>query len=217
MMEQKEKTKAALRAEILGLRRTYSDPVLSKMSIQIMRQVLALEEYKTADTVFAYMALPGEVHTHALITQCLKDGKRVAVPCIMPAGEGAKTAAARADAAMEPVKEMHFHELNGFDHLVTGAMNIPEPDPAFSACLDDREEALVIMPGVVFDRNLNRIGYGKGFYDRYLQLHPKHFTVAVAYDFQIAGQVPHEDTDIRPLVLVTPAETIRMGLQQAHA
>ena len=98
-----------------------------------------------------------------------------------------------------------LYEIRDFDHLVRGAMNILEPDPAVCACLDEEEDALMIMPGVAFDTKRHRIGYGGGFYDRYLQEHKKHPTAAAAFDFQLFDEVPYESTDICPDCLVTPS------------
>ena len=84
-------------------------------------------------------------------------------------------------------------------------MNILEPDPVVCACLDEEEDALMIMPGVAFDTKRHRIGYGGGFYDRYLQEHKKHPTAAAAFDFQLFDEVPYESTDICPDCLVTPS------------
>lgn len=202
--------KCALRRAVANLRKEYAHAILTGMSRQITERILTLEDYKTAKTVFLYMDLPGEVQTRELILQCLKDGKRVAVPGIVSVNDNHKQGMNDNDA--EPCfadeKEMRFYEIKDFDHLVRGAMNILEPDPASSSCLDGEEDALVIMPGVAFDRNRNRIGYGGGFYDRYLQSHRNHPTIAAAYDFQVFDEVPHTKTDIRPRRLVTPSRCL---------
>ena len=182
--------KRKLRHIVAERRKTYTLPELAELSGRITDQILKTDEYRRSETVFAYMDLPGEVQTGALIRHCLKDGKRVAVPVVRNS-------------------EMNFYEIRDFDHLRIGAMSIREPDPAFSACLDGEEKALMFMPGVAFDRNRNRIGYGGGYYDRYLQLHTGHFTIAVAFDFQIFDMVPRWETDIRPEVLITPDTVIR--------
>ncbi len=72
----------------------------------------------------------------------------------------------------------------------------------------EQERALMIVPGVAFDAERHRIGYSQGFYDQYLEKHPHHPTIAVAFEFQMIGQVPHESTDIRPDCLVTEARII---------
>ena len=190
--------KQALRRIVAARRREASESELAGMSALITQRILELGVYQKAGMVFSYMDLPGEVQTRALITQCLKDGKRVAIPRLsIPGGSQGREKSG-----------MHFHEIRDFDHLVIGAMNISEPDPSFCPNADREEEALIIMPGTAYDQNLNRVGYGGGFYDRYLERHRHHPTVAVAFDFQIFDAVPHEQTDISPQILVMPHETI---------
>lgn len=176
--------KRSLRKEAISRRKKYSEEERVLMSGRIMERILELDEFRTAQTVFLYMDISQEVKTGALIDCCLKMGKRVAVPRV----EG---------------NVMHFYEIDSPDHLMKGTMGIPEPDPAVCPCADTEEQALMIMPGVAFDRKLGRIGYGGGFYDRYLAEHPHHPTVAVAYECQIFDEIPCEDTDLRPQMLVT--------------
>ena len=71
------------------------------------------------------------------------------------------------------------------------------------------EEAMMVMPGVAFDINCNRVGYGGGFYDRFLEKHPEVCRVAVGFSFQILPEVPTEPTDIRPQVIVTEENIYR--------
>ena len=182
--------KCTLRAKAAARRRECPESEIARLSAQITARIIGLEQYTRAEVVFAYMALPKEVQTRELILRCLEDGKRVGVPKVQTEGAAG---------------EMHFYEIRDFDHLVRGAMNILEPDPAVCACLDEEEDALMIMPGVAFDTKRHRIGYGGGFYDRYLQEHKKHPTAAAAFDFQLFDEVPYESTDICPDCLVTPS------------
>ena len=192
--------KRALRRTIAERRKQYPQEVLADLSAQITERILALEAYQKARTVFLYMELPGEVQMRALIEQCLRDRKKAAVPKVF---RGSGRMHSPDGEASTP--GMRFYEIRDFDHLVRGAMNILEPDPAVCACLDEEEDALMIMPGVAFDTKRHRIGYGGGFYDRYLQEHKKHPTAAAAFDFQLFDKVPYESTDICPDCLVTPS------------
>ena len=207
-------TKQMLRRMIALRKREYRKEELEARSERILERILSLEEYQRAETVFAYMALPGEVQTRALIEHCWKEGKRVAVPRVERAAvpdapeEGSSGTDVGTDGKMRPAG-MRFYEIDSFDHLARGAMGILEPDPARCVCLDGEEQALVIMPGVAFDLRGNRLGYGGGCYDRYLQIHPAHPTAAVAYDFQMLDEVPREDTDVRPLILITETLTLQ--------
>ena len=184
-----EAEKCTLRAKAAARRRECPESEIARLSAQITARIIGLEQYTRAEVVFAYMALPKEVQTRELILRCLEDGKRVGVPKVQTEGAAG---------------EMHFYEIRDFDHLLPGPMHLMEPDPAYCPCLDQEEEALVILPGVAYDRALHRLGYGGGFYDRYLQAHEKHPTAAVAFDFQVFDEVPSVNTDIRPQILVTP-------------
>ena len=192
--------KRALRRTIAERRKQYPQEVLADLSAQITERILALEAYQKARTVFLYMELPGEVQMRALIEQCLRDRKKAAVPKVF---RGSGRMHSPDGEASTP--GMRLYEIRVFDHLVRGAMNILAPDPAVCACLDEEEDALMIMPGVAFDTKRHRIGYGGGFYDRYLQEHKKHPTAAAAFDFQLFDEVPYESTDICPDCLVTPS------------
>lgn len=100
---------------------------------------------------------------------------------------------------------MIFYQLDSFEQLEPGYFQIPEPARGEAV---EWEDALMIVPGVAFDRARHRVGYGQGFYDRYLSRHTKHPTVAVAFDFQLVPEAPYEETDILPDKLVTEKEII---------
>ena len=76
-------------------------------------------------------------------------------------------------------------------------------EPKTSLPVADGEDGLMIMPGVAFDNQRHRVGYGGGFYDRYLSKHTSHFTAALAFEFQMMEEVPTEPTDLLPDVVVT--------------
>ncbi len=199
MKDQSEKTGAAgfqdgctgqkrlLRRKVKTIRENLSREAISRMSSEIQKRIEILSQFQTARTVFLYMDLPGEVQMKGLIGDCLNAGKKVAVPCV----EG---------------QVMHFYRIESFDHLVRGKMDILEPDPDYCPCMDEEEDALMILPGLAFDRSLHRVGYGGGFYDRYLADHRQHMTVAVAFECQIFDEVPFDERDICPRMLVTEKE-----------
>ena len=132
---------------------------------------LNTETYRTADTIYGYLPYNQEVRTVPLLQQALRDGKRVAVPKIY--GD-----------------EMRFIYLANLSQIATGYKGIPEPI-ADEPVAEDKT-ALVLMPGLAFDEAGHRIGYGGGFYDRFLQKEPDHPTIALCYAFQV---FPHLDTE----------------------
>ena len=127
--------------------------------------------------------------TGYLIEEAWKRGKEVAVPKVSG-------------------KDMVFYRLTDFSQLEPGYYGIPEPVGKETV---DWEEGLMIMPGVAFDRENHRVGYGGGFYDRFLEKHSGLSLLAVAFDFQILSQVPTEPTDIFPHSSVTEKETLYLG------
>ena len=180
--------KQKLRKKVYALRKNTSDRQIREDSSRITARILENEEYRNADALFAYVDYRHEVMTRPLIVQAWKDGKRVAVPRVT--GD-----------------EMHFYYLESFDQLEPGCMGIPEPAGCRSA--DEDDHALVIVPGVAFDEKRHRIGYGGGYYDKYLSRHPDHPTMAAAFEFQIFDEVPAEDTDILPDQIVTESRTLK--------
>lgn len=136
----------------------------------------------------AYADYNHEVITRYIIEQAWKDGKEVAVPKVFG-------------------KDMVFYRLTDFSQLESSYFGIPEPKEDGEKV--SWEEAMMVMPGVAFDVNCNRVGYGGGFYDRFLEKHPEVCRVAVGFSFQILPEVPTEPTDIRPQVIVTEANIYR--------
>ncbi len=179
---EKKTAKKELRREIRELRRVHTDEQIHRMSGEVLRRFLSLSEYREADVIYAYMDCKHEVETRDLIRKAWSEGKRVAVPRVL--GE-----------------RMRFYYISSFEEdLEDGYFGIREPrekDPA------EEENALLLMPGVAFDEERHRVGYGGGFYDRFLEEHPGLVTVALAFEFQIRKQVPFEPFDIRPGKIVT--------------
>ena len=102
--------------------------------------------------------------------------------------------------------DMVYYEIKDFSTLKSGYFGIMEPDGG-KVCT--REEGFLLVPGVAFDPARHRVGYGKGFYDRFLAAHPGFTTVAAAFEFQLFDAVPFEETDILPQMLVTEQKIYR--------
>lgn len=174
--------KKAIRKEIFQRRKAASQESLDDWSNKIVEKVLQTQMYKECSTIYTYVAYKREVETKGLILQAWKDGKKVAVPRV----EG---------------EVMNFYYITSLDELENSDMGIPEPKPVNPA---DDEFALMVMPGVAFDKNMNRIGYGGGYYDRYLEEHTNLKRLAIAFEFQfVDGPLPTEPTDICPEMIIT--------------
>lgn len=149
-------------------------------------KVLQFPELIEAKTVCVYMPTGNEIDTTEIIRYCKENRKRLAAPRVN--GD-----------------TMEFYYFTDETDMEQGAYDIWEPTG--TEAIED-EESLVIMPGVAFDLSCNRIGYGKGYYDRYLSAHPHMKKVALAYDFQIVGRIKREVHDVRPDVVVTESRVI---------
>ena len=163
--------KKLLRKEISQKKRAMTPAQIEEKSAALARQFLACEAYRQAKTIYGYMPYNQEVRTVPILAQALKDGKQVAVPKVY--GD-----------------TMRFILLEDLTAVEKSDMGIPEPIADEPIANDPR--ALVLMPGLAFDPAGNRMGYGGGFYDKFLQDEPQHPTVALCYDFQM---LPHLDTE----------------------
>lgn len=174
-------TKKEIRKKIFAKRKEYTEEQIQSMSAVICDIVTKLPEFQAADAIYAYADFNHEVMTGGIIKAAWKAGKKVAVPKVHG-------------------KDMIYYRLTDFSQLAPGTFRVPEPVDGEAV---NWEEALMIMPGVAFDKNRHRVGYGAGYYDRYLEAHKEHPTVALAFEFQMVEEAPSEPTDILPRKIVT--------------
>lgn len=167
--------KKVLRKEIREKKRAMSLQEIEEKSKILAERFLQSELYRNAKSVYGYLPYNQEVRTTAMLRQAQLDGKRVAVPKIY--GD-----------------VMKFLWLDDLDQVEKGYSNIPEPI-ADGPEADD-PTALVLMPGLAFDKEGHRIGYGGGFYDKFLAAEPGHPTLALCYDFQMLPKLETEEFDI---------------------
>lgn len=178
MLEKKE-----IRAEVKKRRREADEETLHEKSLQILERFRQLSAYKDASLLLAYVDAKREAETRLLMRCAWDDGKKVAAPRVD--GDGI----------------MHFYYLRSLKDLEPGAFGIMEPRADCRIC--EPEEGLLLMPGVAFDEQGHRVGYGGGYYDRYLEKHPHLIHIALAFEFQIFPEVPSEKHDICPDLIVT--------------
>ena len=175
--------KKELRAKIRAKKRAMTSAQVEACSEKLAELFRAHPLYKAAKSIYGYMPYNQEVRTVPILEQALRDGKQVAVPKVF--GD-----------------TMRFILLPDLSRVAAGYAGIPEP-------VDDGPEAadphaLVLMPGLAFDREGHRIGYGGGFYDRFLAEEPEHPTVALCYSFQLFPHLDVEAFDV-PVDLVLDA------------
>ena len=182
-MSSKEEKKI-FRDGVLAETEALPEEYIRESNIKIAENFLALPEYKSAKTVFAYLGVGREPATSGIISAMLKDGKTVALPISYRGG------------IMVP------HVIQSLDEMIPGKFGIPAP-PEDTPSLTPEEVDLIIVPGVTFDKNGYRMGRGGGYYDRYLEKTGA-FSVGIARS-RLVRPVPIESHDMSVNCLVTDA------------
>ena len=175
----KERIREAIRERKRQLSR---EEILSR-SRRLAGRLLASPQYRQARTVYGYYSCNQEVCTGEILLHALADGKGVALPRVCG-------------------KELRFFLVPDLSAVEKGFSGIMEPVKGGPEAEDP--QALVLVPGLAFDPRGYRVGYGGGYYDRFLAREPDHPTVALCYDFQMLTAVPAEVHDI-PVELVLRA------------
>ena len=172
--------KKELRRQIRDLKRQMSEEEIVNASEKLEVMFISTEQYRNAKTIYGYLPYNQEVRTTSILARALQDGKRVAVPKLYG-------------------PEMKFIYLTDLSQVEKSDKGIPEP--VFDELVGDDPTALVLMPGLAFTKNGDRMGYGGGYYDKFLAVEPDHPTVALCFDFQIVDEIPTDDYDV-PVDLV---------------
>jgi len=186
--------KKALRKSIFAQRDTQSPEVIAEKSKAIHEKLFQLEEFQKAQTIMIYAAMRGEVQTKGIFTEAQKQGKRVVVPISQLAD-----------------RTLLLSEIRDYDHeLEIATFDVPEPKKEFLRPVPHSEIDLVIVPGVGFDDQGNRLGYGGGFYDRFLAgLKPSVPAIAVCYELQIRDDLVAEEHDLPMDWVITEMRAIK--------
>ena len=161
--------------------------------LKIFNKLVGLREYREADLILVYASYNGEVDTSRLIERALADGKRVACPrCRI----------------RDDVPLLDFYRITAPDDLIPGYKGIPEPREGQGSKLacEDICGSLVIVPLVGYDRAKNRLGYGKGFYDRFLASCKDIKKIGLAYLCQEEDKLPVDEYDIRLDMIINEME-----------
>ena len=185
-------SKKQLRKHILKTRSALDDKLRSEYDEAIFEKVIALEEYGKTDIILTYASYNGEADTYRLIERAVADGKKVGCP-VSDVSSG--------------VPLLDFYYISSPDDLTEGYKGIPEPD--VNKCMkvieDDISRSLIIVPLVGYDDEGNRLGYGKGFYDRFLSGHEYLLSAGIAYSCQRCGKLPVDEYDVRSDIIITEA------------
>ncbi|NMB10742.1 MAG: 5-formyltetrahydrofolate cyclo-ligase [Firmicutes bacterium] len=188
--------KQTIRREVLQARDNLTTDQRRQLSMNIRKSFFELPMVARAQWIMLFLAFGSEVDTWLLLDEAVALGKQVVAPVCLPTTKGL---------ALYPIRNREEAE--------PGHWGIYEPrqvgKPISPNSLD-----VVVVPGVAFDPDGNRIGYGGGYYDRFLIQVPRAWRIGVCYDLQLIKEVPRADHDVPVDAVVTEAKTIL--LRKAH-
>lgn len=179
--------KDELRRHVLSERDALEKSSIKTLSHAIQKKVIESSLFRSATVVGAYHAVGSEVKTDLIVSEARKQGKIICLPRVQES-------------------RISFYEFVLEDGLVKGRFGIMEPPPDARPALPE----ILIVPGVAFDRDGYRLGYGKGYYDRFLS-ESTTTSIGLAYSFQVIEKIPSSPHDKRMNALVTEKELITLG------
>lgn len=170
--------KAELRKNIRERKRQFTSKMLGELSLMLINKLLENDKIKEANTILMYYSMPDEVNTHQVVDTLVALGKKVLLPVVIN-GE-----------------ELEIREYKDKNDLKEGiAYHIMEP--VGEKYNDYNNIDVAVVPGMSFDDNGNRLGRGKGYYDRFLKQIPQAYKIGICFNFQKVEAVPTEKTDIK--------------------
>lgn len=188
--------KKELRKYILDIRNNMDEGEKQEKDSVIRDKFLESDYYKNSNKIFIYISYSSEIDTINIINRALNDGKDIFVP-----------------RTIFETKEMDAVKINSLKNMKKDRYGILEPEEG-RPCIDPNELDLIVVPGVAFDNNGGRMGYGAGYYDRYFKKistekrnHVK--KIALAYDFQIVDNVPMNNQDVNIDYIITEENVIK--------
>jgi 5-formyltetrahydrofolate cyclo-ligase len=184
-------SKTEIRKRLISLRNSLSTEEITAGSNEIVARLMRIEEIRKAATLMVYVSFGSEVRTDDLIRWCWREGKRIVVPfCNVES------------------RELTACRIDGFDELETGHYGIRAPKEGLLRPVEGGEIDAILVPAVAFDRRGYRIGYGGGYYDRFLPRAPQAVKIGVAFASQIIEEIPVDGHDLPVDVIVTEREVI---------
>ncbi|MEG0013392.1 MAG: 5-formyltetrahydrofolate cyclo-ligase [Cellulosilyticaceae bacterium] len=184
--------KNQIRGQIKSQRLALASHEIDEASEVISHKLVTLERFKASSIIFLYAAKKEEVQTKYIFNLAKKMNKQIAFPKVC-----------------NKTKTISFYLVDSLDELVThtyGRIVLDEPDPSRHLAIIPTNETVMIAPGLVFDYNKNRIGYGGGFYDKYLDKYPV-YVIGVCFALQIVETFESEPFD-KPVDLIVSEKEI---------
>lgn len=183
--------KKEIRKSIIEKRNKIKNKDKTSMDKKIIESFKKEDSYKKARGIFIYIGFGSEINTKVIIEDALKKGKEVYVPKVKG-------------------KEMLLIKIDSLENLVTSSYGILEPIGDNNNFDVDKLD-LLVMPGVAFDNSGNRIGYGGGYYDRFLEKNKTNAEkIALAYEFQILNLINNEKHDVKVDKIITEERIINI-------
>lgn len=184
--------KQRLRADCKEKRKALSEEEKARLDRKIANKFLNLFQYREAKVLFCYVSTEIEVDTFQILRRALEQGKTVAVPrCI------------------DGTREMEFYVITDLTQLEPGAFGVLEPNPALCEKWTDLSDGLCVIPALSYDLSGYRLGYGKGYYDRFLSRFSGE-TVGLVYENCLFDVLPHGKFDRRAEKIVTETRVINV-------
>lgn len=183
--------KRQLRDVFSNKRSQLKEPINGDLSIKAMDNLINSDWYKKSNNIFCFVSFRDEIQTKQLIEHMIKEGKTISIPKIDT-----------------QVEKMFPFEIKSINDMQKGYYGIEEPKDKCTLVNGEKID-LIITPGLAFDINGYRLGYGKGYYDKFFSQYCKSgFKIGFAFDIQITDNVPHDEYDVKLDGIVTDKRII---------
>ena len=183
--------KKTMRKEMLSIRNKLTKEDILKKSQIIQQKLMGIDIFKKAENIMFFASFASEVHTYDMIKKCLEEGKNVLLPYI----EDNQT-------------DMSISHLKSLDELTKGYKGIPQIKKELRTYFDKNKIDIVITPCVCYDFDRYRIGYGKGFYDKFFADITDVFKIGICFDEMLVAKIEHDENDIQVDMIITDKKTI---------
>lgn len=183
--------KKTMRKEMLSIRNQITKEDILKKSQIIEKKLRSLEQFKQAENIMFFASFASEVYTYDMIKKCLEEGKNILLPYIE-----------------DNQKDMNISQIKSLDNLTKGYKGIPEIKKELRTYFDKNNIDIVITPCVCYDFDRYRIGYGKGFYDKFFASVNDTFKIGICFDEMLIEKIPHDENDIKVDMIITDKKTV---------
>lgn len=185
-MGSEKRQKKRLRRQMLEVRDSMTRDEIINKSLDVQNRLMRTIQYAQCETLFIYINMGSEVITSAIITDALGKNKNVAAPV-----------------CNFDTRVMNFIKISPEENLFINKLGVPEPIFDKKRIIKSDEKTLIIAPGLLFSRDRYRLGYGGGYYDRYLSANKTLACIGICYDFQLVDFVPTQTCDVPVNIIIT--------------